>query len=78
MLYVIKEIWHTIMLLNVKNVIKRKSMKEKGRRWDGRSRIATEQYKNNYDAIFKKKNVMTEKEWEEKLIGTKNDKKSKR
>ena len=53
-------------------------MKEKGRRWDGRSRIATEQYKNNYDAIFKKKNVMTEKEWEEKLIGTKNDKKSKR
>jgi len=43
------------MLLNVKNVIKRKSMKEKGRRWDGRSRIATEQYKNNYDAIFKKK-----------------------
>jgi hypothetical protein len=30
-------------------------MREKGRKWDGRSRIATEEYKNNYDEIFKKK-----------------------
>ena len=30
-------------------------MKEKGRQWDGRSRIATEEYKNNYNEIFKKK-----------------------
>jgi hypothetical protein len=29
-------------------------MKEKGRKWDGRSRIATEEYKNNYNEIFKK------------------------
>ena len=49
-------------------------MKEKGRRWDGRSRIATEKYKNNYDDIFKKKNVMTEKEWEQKLTGKKRNK----
>jgi hypothetical protein len=62
------------VLSNVKNVIKRKIMKEKGRRWDGRSRISTEQYKNNYDDIFKKKNVMTEKEWEQKLTGKKRNK----
>jgi hypothetical protein len=30
-------------------------MKEKGRQWDGRSRIPTEEYKNNYNEIFKKK-----------------------
>ena len=29
-------------------------MREKGRKWDGRSRIATEEYKNNYNEIFKK------------------------
>ena len=62
------------MLSSVKNVIKRKSMKEKGRRWDGRSRISTEQYKKNFDDIFKKKNVMTEKEWEQKLTGKKRNK----
>lgn len=28
--------------------------REKGRKWDGRSRISTEQYKKNYDSIFKK------------------------
>ena len=41
------------------------TMKEKGRKWDGRSRIATEQYKNNYNEIFKK----------EKTNGTAKDKK---
>ena len=40
-------------------------MREKGRKWDGRSRIATEEYKNNYDEIFKK----------EKKDGTTEDKK---
>jgi hypothetical protein len=30
-------------------------MKEKAIRWDGRSRIATEEYKKNFDEIFKKK-----------------------
>ena len=35
--------------------MEKKFMKEKGRKWDGRSRIATEEYKNNYNEIFKKK-----------------------
>jgi hypothetical protein len=29
-------------------------MKEKGRQWDGRSRVPTDEYKKNYDEIFKK------------------------
>ena len=28
---------------------------KKGKRWDGRSRISTQQYKDNYNEIFKKK-----------------------
>ena len=31
------------------------SKDEKGRRWDGKSRIPTKQYKDNYNEIFKKK-----------------------
>ena len=31
------------------------SKDKKGRRWDGRSRISTQQYKDNYNEIFKKK-----------------------
>ena len=27
---------------------------KKGRRWDGRSRVSTQQYKDNYNEIFKK------------------------
>jgi hypothetical protein len=27
---------------------------KKGKQWDGRSRISTKQYKQNYDDIFKK------------------------
>ena len=30
------------------------SKDKKGRRWDGRSRVSTPQYKKNYDDIFKK------------------------
>ena len=30
------------------------SKDKKGRRWDGRSRISTQQYKDNYNEIFKK------------------------
>ena len=30
------------------------SDKKKDRRWDGRSRIPTQQYKDNYNEIFKK------------------------
>jgi len=29
--------------------------KEKGRRWDGRSRIPTDTYKHNYNEIFRNK-----------------------
>jgi len=32
--------------------------KEKGRKWDGRSRISTDQYKKNWDDIFGNKNVV--------------------
>jgi len=33
-----------------------KSMtKPKGRKWDGRSRIATKNYRDNYDAIYKRR-----------------------
>ncbi len=31
------------------------SKDKKGRRWDGRSRVSTPEYKKNYDEIFKKK-----------------------
>ena len=32
--------------------------REKGRKWDGRSRISNEQYKKNWNDIFVKKNVV--------------------
>jgi len=32
--------------------------REKGRKWDGRSRISTNQYKKNWNDIFGKKNVV--------------------
>ena len=35
------------------------SKKEKGRKWDGKSRVSTDLYRKRYDEIFKKK---TEKE----------------
>ncbi len=31
------------------------SRKEKGRKWDGKSRISTDLYRKRYDEIFKKK-----------------------
>lgn len=45
--------------------------KESGRKWDGRSRIPTEDYKKRYDEIFKKKTEELKKEQE-----TNNDRKS--
>ena len=38
--------------------------KEYGRKWDGRSRIPTEDYKKRYDEIFKKKTQELETEEE--------------
>jgi|TARA_R100000700_G_C3086557_1_gene89835 hypothetical protein len=32
----------------------------KKERWDGRSRIPTKQYKENYDRIFKKEKTLSE------------------
>ncbi len=32
--------------------------REKGRKWDGRSRISNDQYKKNWNDIFGKKNVV--------------------
>ena len=32
--------------------------REKGRKWDGRSRVSTDQYKRNWDDIFGNKNVV--------------------
>ena len=37
-------------------------MSEKGKNWDGRSRISTEDYKKKYDEIFKKKTQELETE----------------
>lgn len=39
--------------------------KEKGRKWDGRSRITTDHYKKRYDEIFKKKTEELNKKQEE-------------
>ena len=36
---------------------KKKETKEKGRKWDGRSRPPTNLYKRNYNEIFKKGSV---------------------
>ena len=43
----------------------------KKEKWDGRSRISTETYKNNWNDIFGKKNIMTEEEWTNKLLNKK-------
>lgn len=53
--------------------------KEYGRKWDGRSRIPTEDYKKRYDEIFKTKTQDLETEEEiiikmEQFFKGKNDK----
>ena len=35
------------------------SKDKKGRRWDGRSRVSTQQYKDNYNEIFNKEKKIT-------------------
>ena len=45
---------HNVDYGNLFSILYNRRMREKGRKWDGRSRIATEEYKNNYDEIFKK------------------------
>ena len=39
--------------------------REKGRRWDGKSRISTNQYKENWEEIFgKKEEVKRSEQWD--------------
>ena len=42
---------HNINYGNLFDILHDRRMREKGRKWDGRSRIATEEYKNNYDKV---------------------------
>jgi len=48
---------HNVDYGNLFSILYNRRMREKGRKWDGRSRIATEEYKNNYNEIFKKENT---------------------
>ena len=34
--------------------------KEKGRQWDGKSRVSTDTYRKRYDEIFKKEKTVSE------------------
>ena len=62
---------HNINYGNLFNILHDRRMREKGRKWDGRSRIATEEYKNNYDEIFKKEK--TNETTEDKKQDTENN-----
>lgn len=44
------------------------SKDKKGRRWDGRSRISTPQYKKNYNEIFKKKKEQADQQSDNKEL----------
>ena len=56
-------------LLNLKQKIKMSKRKEKGRRWDGRSRIPTDTYKHNYNEIFGNKKKTKEEVKKNKTNG---------
>jgi len=45
---------HNVDYGNLFNILYDRHMREKGRQWDGRSRVPTDEYKKNYDEIFKK------------------------
>jgi len=62
---------HNVDYGNLFNILSNRRMREKGRKWDGRSRIATEEYKNNYDEIFKKEK--TNETTEDKKQDTENN-----
>ena len=44
------------------------SKDKKGRRWDGRSRISTPEYKKNYNEIFKKKKEQADQQSDNKEL----------
>jgi len=41
--------------------------KDKGRKWDGKSRVSNDLYRKNYNKIFQKKSKTNKKEREESL-----------
>jgi len=45
--------------------------KEKGRQWDGKSRISNETYRQRWNEIFKKEKPQEEKQTEYKVSGRK-------
>ena len=56
--------------------------REKGKKWDGRSRISNDQYKRNWNDIFGEKNVVrteasfVSRDYEEPVHKPKTDRKS--
>jgi hypothetical protein len=56
--------------------------REKGRKWDGRSRVSTNQYKKNWNDIFGQKNVVrteasfVSRDYEETVHKSQTDKES--
>ena len=46
-------------------------LKDKGRKWDGKSRVSNDLYRKNYDEIFKKNPDPFDKEVKEEKISDK-------
>ena len=45
------------------------SKKDKGQKWDGKSRVSNDLYRKNYNEIFQKKQrEEREKKWREELL----------
>jgi|TARA_Y100000294_G_scaffold1253_1_gene1568 hypothetical protein len=46
-----------------------KKEKEKGRKWDGKSRVSNDSYRKNFKEIFRKKPKLTDENAEEFVHG---------
>ena len=60
---VIREGLETDLSVKMKN-----KLKDKGRKWDGKSRVSNDLYRKNYDEIFKKNPDPFDKEVKEEKI----------
>ncbi len=60
---VIREGLETDLSVKMKN-----KLKDKGRKWDGKSRVSNDLYRKNYDEIFKKNSDPFDKEVKEEKI----------